>query len=1407
MSERDVRLRSILAQAIDLSPSERTRYVHGATDDDSLRAEVLELLAGIEEIDDFLEEPAVGLVARDGDTVFDRPGASQPSTSNEAPPPPDRVGPYRIDARLGGGGMGVVYRGFDTRLERPVALKQIRAGYGQDDARRRFHREARAVARLDHPSIVRVHDWIEHETGDWLILELVDGRHLREVLDADGPMKPARAVQVASEIAGALGAAHDAGILHRDLKPENVMLTSGGDVKLLDFGLAKHIASVDLSIVASPSLLETLTAEGRILGTVSAMSPEQAMGDPLDERSDLFALGSLFYRLLTGAPPFDGGAPVATMRATVFDPHPPLPESVGAPPALVRLLDQLLQKKRQDRPQNARQVQSQLRDIAAALQQSASASTDVPTAQRSERRPITLLAAGLSPELEGTSPEELLEIVPRLDAAVVEVVERWGGRLEGRMGDRWIACFGVPQAREDDARRAVHAGLDLLAEAPTTGAPLAVGVHSGMAVTTRVAGREELALGPVFDAATDVQSRSRGRVLVSAETRRRAGRFFQLEAAPASSFAVLGMASETDVRTAATVPIWGRAGEVARLHEAFDGALAGRGRVILLSGEAGIGKTRLLATLRSAMDEIPGQARWLELHGVSVRRASPFQAVVRHLRRLLDLPEDASPDRQVAALEAWVEELELPPEEMVPHLAALLGVSDAYPGAVNLDPRLRKRRIQETLATLWLEAAEQRPVVFVVEDVQWLDPSSVDLLSLVLEQVPTVPMLLVLTHRLEYEPPWSARGHISEIRLERLDLAAAQRLVTSVAGAPLPRGLVERIAKKADGVPLYVEELTRVVLEGGHLRLEDGRYELDQPLERLVIPATLEESLAARLEQLGESAPAVAQVASVIGREFSHRLLGEVSEESAAALEAGVERLTDADLVYRKGFGRRTRYFFRHALIQDAAYASLLRSERRAIHRRVASALAESTPPTPADVIAHHLSGAGAWGDAIAQWQVASTSALLASAHREAESHIRRGIADLAKLRGGRARDLAELTLLTQLGRALAGLRGYSASEVLETYERAAELCTQLDDAEEAARITTQVTWGLWAFYSVRSDIPRALVHGRRLLRMAEQHGTTSDWMVAHSSMAVATYFGGDLEACYRHSEAAIDHEAANPDRALSTASPQDLGVNALSSLALAAWHRGRGDEATAWAERALELARHFKHPYSEVFAGSWAARLYQSRRRPVETLGLADSVVEISERHGFFWATQGFFFRGCAQVQAARDAGEPIPEGALELMGQGLAAYRATGARLSVSYMLAQVAEARLWRGELDEASTLLEEARDATAEGLESYWRPELDRLAGEVARERGELDTAAEHFRAGIERARATGDHALALRSTLSWARLLRGRGDLAAARRGLEAALAPMTADDERDVVEARGMLESLASAGAPSSAET
>ncbi|MEM6794152.1 MAG: protein kinase [Acidobacteriota bacterium] len=1419
------RLAEILGRAIDLPTEEQEALVLAEADDEAQASEILAILA-IETRGDFLDRPAFDLVqgeetlvegpvdVRDFSPGGRGPGDRKAGGAPSAPftPVRTRVGPYRLEEKLGGGGMGVVYRGFDERLQRPVALKQIRSRVANPQTERRFRREAKAVAKIDHPSIVRVHDWLQEDDGDWLVMELIEGRHLGQILEAHGPREPEQVTAWASQIAGALAAAHDAGILHRDLKPENVMISAGGALKLLDFGLAKPL---DQGNSFAGSLDEPLTAEGNILGTVSAMSPEQALGEPLDERSDLFSLGSLMYRLLSGKPPFRGDLPMITMQAIAFEDPPPLEfQRPGLPPALVRLIERLMAKDRAERPRNARQVQAQLAELArleaASKRAEQSESGEIDTSQKSIRRPVTVLVIGLSSHA-ASDPEALLDLMPRLDEIVLDVIERWGGRLEGRMGDSWIACFGVPRAREDDARRAIHAALEVEREAGSFSgeAPLRLGVHSGTAIITASGGREELALGPTYDSAVAAQGPGDPGVFISAETHVRAGRFFNAQvdadAAEAGRFRVEGVDDLNELQSGEMRPLFGRARELESLQQAYRAAREGLGKVMLISGEPGIGKSSLLGQFRIGLRQETSAPGWLELHGSSVRRSSPFQQVVLHLRRLLDVRLEQPAEEQLGALERLCHRLELPEEEIVPYLAPLLGLNSPRFPSQDLDPRLRKRRIQEALATLWTEMAELRPLVMVVEDAQWLDPSSLEVLTLLIDQVPTVPMLLIATHRVEFTPPWGARGHVAEIRLERLAKEAVREHVEAISKLPLPDALVQRIADKADGVPLYIQELTRAVLESDQLVEEAGSLRLTGPLDKLVIPASLEESLASRLDRLG-SAREVAQLASVIGREFPRDLLMQISDPIDGDLDLELEKLVEEDLVYRKGFGRRARFLFRHSLIQDAAYASLLRRRRRILHRRVADALAKTRlVPPPPELLAHHLSEAGDWSEAIGHWQTAGSAAILASAHSEAESHARKALAGLPKLRDLALRERTELTLLTLLGRSVAGLRGYSSEEVHDAYDRAAELCERIDDDQ----LVTQVNWGLWAFYIVRSEISRALDHGRQLLRLAERSDSTSDWLVAHSSMSVAHYFGGDLEAARAHAESALEYEAANPDRQRTTASPQDLGVNALMSLALIDWHHGRSSSAVAWSEKALKLAEDFRHPYSQVFAGSWSARLHQSRRDGSETARLAEDVVKISERHGFFWATQGWFFKGCAAAQEARDrqlAGDleaEIPAEAVAAMHKGLAAYRATGARLSVSYMQAQLAEVHLWRGDLEAAVEALTEAEHAAQDGREGYWRPELRRIAAEIAgaKRGGKVDdgTAEDRFLEARGLAQAAGDRALALRASLGLAEHWRsvGRGEEAA--RALEEELRDWRAEnqDRGDLAAARRLLSALA----------
>ncbi|MEM8932661.1 MAG: hypothetical protein AAGE94_15870, partial [Acidobacteriota bacterium] len=499
--------------------------------------------------------------------------------------------------------------------------------------------------------------------------------------------------------------------------------------------------------------------------------------------------------------------------------------------------------------------------------------------------------------------------------------------------------------------------------------------------------------------------------------------------------------------------------------------------------------------------------------------------------------------------------------------------------------------------------------------------------------------------------------------------------------------------------------------------------------------------------------------AAVVGRLFPRQHLVPISDLSAGDLDLALDRLVEADLVLRRGFGQRSRFLFRHALIQDAAYNSLLRRHRRQLHARLAEAL-EREGQTAPEVLAHHLARAGLPERAIPFWQQAGEAAFMASANREAVDHFRQALDALKDLPAGRERTLLEMDLLTRVGRSLSGVEGYSSPAVLEAYERAGALAAEFDDEPGLA----QITWGLWAFHIVRSDIPAALNDARQLLRLTEGSDDPTARLVAQSSVGNALYFGGDLETAREHSEAAMEEHDAWPDRVIETPNPQDLGVLAPLILALAAWHLGDGEAAERALDDALALAEDLEHSYSQVLAASYGARLHQSRRDVDETRRLADEVVRLSEERGFFWITQGWFFSSCALAQEAWDHARENDEApdldvldeAVDGIVRGIEAYRRTGAGLSVSYMLAQLVEVHLWRGDLDAARGHLAEAREAAGPGREGFWRPELDRLDGEIAWAAGDKEAAERFGRAAADAATEAGDLALGLRAALSLAR---------------------------------------------------
>ena len=446
---------------------------------------------------------------------------------------PVRVGPYRVDSRLGVGGMGEVYRGFDERLERPVALKQVRNdSRGDETARERFRREAKAIARLSHPAVVQIFDWVETEDGAWFVMELVKGNTLASLIHHQGPMEVERAARIGAEIAGGLAAAHGEHIVHRDLKPENVMVTPSGGVKILDFGLAKQeFLRED----------QQLTGEGRVLGTVSAMSPEQALGNPIDTRSDLFSLGTLLYEMVSGTSPFQGKSPMQTLSRICTLRQAPLTDlAPRTPQALSDLVDMLLEKDPKDRPEGAATVRSTLMRLATGessegmelteampgLQARRGVSRVSSTGrQTSERRQVTVFLVDLLTPA-GADPELVYEVAPAFQSLAAEVLRRFQGHVETRLGHRLVGCFGYPVAYGDDARRAVQAGLELVREVARlasdseyAGLDVGIAVHTGTAVVPAEMEGDPLVLGATLDAANAMRGVGKaGQIVVSAST-------------------------------------------------------------------------------------------------------------------------------------------------------------------------------------------------------------------------------------------------------------------------------------------------------------------------------------------------------------------------------------------------------------------------------------------------------------------------------------------------------------------------------------------------------------------------------------------------------------------------------------------------------------------------------------------------------------------------------------------------------------------------------------------------------------------------------------------------------------------------------------------------------------------------
>ncbi len=1047
----------------------------------------------------------------------------------------------------------------------------------------------------------------------------------------------------------------------------------------------------------------------------------------------------------------------------------------------------------------------------------AQAPPPVPTPQGgAERRQLTVMFADLvgSTELsQCLDPEELRDVIRVYQDACAGAVSRYDGYVARYVGDGLLAYFGYPRAHEDDAERAVRAALAILeavARLPAQGGrPLQVrvGIATGQVVVGDIVGegaaQESTVVGETPNLAARLQGvASPDSVVISARTRELLGGEFELEdLGPQVLRGIAGAVPAWRVNREQTAPsrfearhpgelgaFVGRDQEVELLLARWQRAKQGEGQVALLSGEAGIGKSRIAQTLRARLQ---GDAHVRVQYQCSPHHAnSPLYPVIRQFAFAADFARDDDAGTRLAKLESLLARSPLPPED-VALLASLLSIpaGPRYP-RLDMPPQEQKQKTLQALVRGFESLARQAPLLLILEDAHWIDPTTRDLMDIMVERAASLPMLLLATHRPEFESPWSRHAHTTVLELNRLGRDACRLLVADLTrGRRLPEVVMRQIIAKTDGIPLFVEELTRTVLESDLLERREDAYVLTGPLPPLAIPSTLQDSLMARLDRL-EGIKEVCQIGAAIGREFGQGLLAAVSHMDERELGHALDRLVESGIVFRRGTGPEAVYVFKHALIQDTAYDALLRSRRQQIHAGVAQALrtqfAEQVANEP-EVLAHHYSQAALHAEAAPQWLLAGQRAVARSANVEAVAHLRRGIEAVAHVVSKAQASSLELDMQISLGSALIALQGYSSTETEAAYLRGRSLLDEL--GEDARRFP--VLHGLCMLYWNRAALDRNLEVAQDMLRRAVQQDETLPKLVAHRVLAVVLNPLGRFERARAHAEQALS--LYDPVRHRDTAHlyGHDMGVGALWHLAIALLFQGHVDRSKTFADRASDLARSLNNATTLAYDALWFSFTSLLRRDWETARARAEQMIEEASRRSMaLWVVFGRYLFGSALAALGRS------EAALDQLRQGRQAADRLEHSIARPLTLRFEAQALADLHRTDEALERLEQALaiiDATGE---RWLESEVHRALGEVRRQDGAFAEAC--FVRAIQVARTQDARLLELRAASSLARLWRDDGRECEARDVLLPVYQAFTEGfDAPDVAEARALVEELA----------
>jgi predicted ATPase/DNA-binding winged helix-turn-helix (wHTH) protein len=1017
-----------------------------------------------------------------------------------------------------------------------------------------------------------------------------------------------------------------------------------------------------------------------------------------------------------------------------------------------------------------------------------------------ERKLVTVLYCTLAlPEGDPSAhdPESRYTLLQAFVDLVTPAIRRYGGTLQSVGPEGLVALFGVPQALEDHAQRAVQVALEvqscLPALAPPRGLTLHVGLHTGVAVVGHLGDATEALYvgGEVVAVATRLGHEApAGAIVVSEATARLVRSLVQLEmlrspqpglAVPLAHYQVQGLRPQRlPSRWGAgrpLTPLAGRTHELAVLHQAYEQAVAGQGQVVGLVGEPGMGKSRLLAEVRRDLQDQPVTV--LTGHSLSYGRAIPYLPVLDILRQYCGLTETEAPVVVEAHVTQCLQEVDLDPASWAPALLALLGVVEA---PVEMTPQALKRLTFAALQELLLRGSSRQPVVLAVEDLHWLDPTSEAWLTALVERLRGAALLLLTTARPGYQPPWLHQPSVTQLALAPLRPVESQQMVqTLLAAAATEATLGPVLVAKAGGNPLFLEELAWAA--AAH----------EGALTHWAVPETIQAVLAARLDQLPALEKRLLQVAAVIGPELPVELLQVVTGLPDDALQTHLEALRAARCLYETRLVPATIYTFAHGLLRDVVYQSLLRSTRQQFHAHIAQVLVTRFPElaeTQPALLAHHYTEAGLSPQAIPFWQRAGQQALQGSANLEAIQHLSTGLRLLATLPETPARAQQELEVQLTLGPALMAARGWAVPEVEQTYARARALCAQLGETPQRF----PALLGLSRFYLTRGPLPAARELGEQLYRLAQLQGTLTNRLEAHAALGDTLFFLGEFAAAQTHLEQGIALTDPTAERAEALRHGVAPGVRCLVVAANTLWCLGAPAQAVRRSQEALTLAQALAHPQSLAMARHFVAFLHYHRREAMAVQAQAEALLTLATAQGLpLWVGHGTCWRGWAlAVQGQGEAG-------MAQLRQGLAAVLATGQTLTQPVHLVLLAEAVGYAGQVEAGLPLLAEALTAFEASGRADLLAEAYRLQGALLLQQAVPDPARAEacFQQALAIARRQQAKAWELRAATSLSRLWQQQGKHTEG----HALLAPVyrwftEGFDTADLQEAKTLLEAL-----------